>query len=94
MPTALVYPNLEDAHHAVKAAPPDLMAGIAINGWSASDCCFGSVIPLACGGIVRYWTEKIAIEAEAQGSEAGYPIYRRPSTKSSRQQLLNRQYLT
>lgn len=36
-----------------------------------------SVIPLVWGGIIRYGTEKIAIEAEAQGSEAAYPIYRR-----------------
>jgi hypothetical protein len=36
-----------------------------------------SVILLAWGGIIRYWTEKIAIEAEAQGSETAYPIYRR-----------------
>jgi hypothetical protein len=37
----------------------------------------GSVIPLAWGGIARYRTEKIAIEAEAEGSEMTYPIYRR-----------------
>jgi hypothetical protein len=36
-----------------------------------------SVILLAWGGIIRYRTEKIAIEAEAQGSEMAYPIYRR-----------------
>jgi hypothetical protein len=37
----------------------------------------GSVILLAAGGIIRYRTEKIAIEAEAQGSEMALPIYRR-----------------
>jgi hypothetical protein len=36
-----------------------------------------SVIFLAWGGIIRYRTEKIAIEAEAQGSETALPIYRR-----------------
>jgi len=36
-----------------------------------------SVILLAWGGIIRYRTEKIAIEAEAQGSETALPIYRR-----------------
>ena len=36
-----------------------------------------SVILLAGGGIIRYRTEKIAIEAEAQGSEMAYPVYRR-----------------
>ena len=37
----------------------------------------GSVILLAGGGLIRYRTEKIAIEAEAQGSEMALPIYRR-----------------
>jgi hypothetical protein len=37
----------------------------------------GSVILLAWAGIIRYRTEKIAIEAEAEGSEMAYPIYRR-----------------
>jgi hypothetical protein len=36
-----------------------------------------SVILLTWGGIFRYRTEKIAIEAEAQGSEMALPIYRR-----------------
>jgi hypothetical protein len=37
----------------------------------------GSVILLAWGGIIRYRTEKLAVEAEAQGSEMALPIYRR-----------------
>jgi hypothetical protein len=37
----------------------------------------GSVLLLAWGGILRYWAEKIAIEAEAQGSAAAYSVYRR-----------------
>jgi hypothetical protein len=37
----------------------------------------GSVIMLAWAGIIRYRTEKIAIEAEAQGSETANPVYTR-----------------
>jgi len=37
----------------------------------------GSVILLAWGGIIRYRTEKLAVEAEAQGSEIALSIYRR-----------------
>jgi hypothetical protein len=37
----------------------------------------GSVSLLAWGGIIRYRTEKIAIEAEAEGSEIALPIYHR-----------------
>ena len=34
-----------------------------------------SVVLLAWAGIIRYRTEKIAIEAEGEGSEMAYPIY-------------------
>jgi hypothetical protein len=36
-----------------------------------------TILFLALGGIVRYWAEKLALEAEAQGAAEASPIYRR-----------------
>jgi hypothetical protein len=50
-----------------------------IMGWNDeglySTLFLATIIFLTSGGAIRYWTEKIAIEAEAQGSAAAHAVY-------------------
>jgi len=43
--------------------------------WRESTLFLGTVVLLTIGGVIRYRTEKIATEAEAQGSSSAYLVY-------------------